>query len=199
MLVACTKPYLVLTNSGYIRMSLEDYNLDTFGTGDKKDKTTHLTNASVQKGHPKFKELKESTIMSMDQLGEYMIKNKSDIVPTKSDFDTKVVDKISEICRLTFESVKNKLERKFGCFELFGFDFLLDDDLNPVLVEVNTNPAIFTDTEVQKEMLPKLVDDAIKLALQLHPAGKTNGNDEVKAFLENNEVTNLQLPYKIIY
>ena len=45
-----------MTNSGYVRISLEDYNLETFGTGDKKDKTTHLTNASVQKGHPKFKE-----------------------------------------------------------------------------------------------------------------------------------------------
>jgi hypothetical protein len=73
MLVACTKPYLVMTNSGYIRVSLEDYNIDTFGAGDKKDKATHLTNASVQKGHPKFKELKESTIMSMKELGEYMV------------------------------------------------------------------------------------------------------------------------------
>ena len=85
--------------------------------------------------------------MSMKQLGEYMVENKSDIVPTVQDFETKVVDKISEICRLTFETVKNKLERKFGCFELFGFDFMLDENLNPVLVEVNTNPALFTDTQ----------------------------------------------------
>jgi len=33
-------------------------------------------------------------------------------------------------------------------------------------------------------MLPKLVDDAIKLALQLHPLGKTDGEEEVKQFLE---------------
>ena len=31
MLIACTKPYLVLTNSGYVRISLEDYNTDSFG------------------------------------------------------------------------------------------------------------------------------------------------------------------------
>lgn len=191
MLVACTKPYLVMTNPGYIRVSLEEYNVDTFGTGNKKDKATHLTNASVQKGHPQFKALKEQTIMSMKQLGEYLVQSRPDIVPTVHDFETKVVDKIAEICRLIFETVKNKLERKFGCFELFGFDFMLDEDLNPVLVEANTNPALFTDTAFQKDMLPKLVDDAVKLALQLHPAGKTDGHEEVKNFLDNNLVESL--------
>jgi len=170
---------------------LEDYNVDTFGSGDKKDKATHLTNASVQKGHPQFKALKEQTILSMKQLGEYMVEHNSNIVKTEEEFDEKVVKKISEICRLIFESAKNKLERKYGCFELFGFDFLLDEDLNPVLVEVNTNPALFTDTQLQKEMLPKLVDDSVKLALQLHPVGKTNASAEVKSFVENNEIENL--------
>ena len=27
-------------------------------------------------------------------------------------------------------------------FELFGYDFMLDEDLNPWLIEVNTNPSI---------------------------------------------------------
>ncbi len=47
---------------------------------------------------------------------------------------------------LVFLTVKDKLDRKFGCFELFGFDFLIDDNLNPFLIEINTNPALFTDT-----------------------------------------------------
>lgn len=180
MLVACTKPYLVLTNNGYARISLEDYSTEGFGTGDKKEKTTHLTNASVQKSHPLFKQKKEETIMSMDQLREYMLKNQPDLVKSPEDFNTKVIDQCNEICRLVFETVKNKLERKFGCFELFGLDFLLDDQLNPQLIEINTNPALFTDTTAQKEMLPKLVDDTVKLAVQLHPLGKTDGSEEVK-------------------
>merc|ERR1712080_606835 len=124
----------------------------------------------------------------MKELGEYMLKEKPEIVKTEEDFDEKVVKRCSEICRLTFESVKDKLERKFGCFELFGFDFLIDDNLNPYLIEINTNPALFTDTEFQKDMLPKLVDDSVKLALELHPLGKTDGEKEVKNFLENNDV-----------
>ena len=45
---------------------------------------------------------------------------------------------------MSFCSVKKKLnpfERKFT-FEIFGYDFILDDDCNPWLIEVNTNPCI---------------------------------------------------------
>lgn len=99
--------------------------------------------------------------------------------------------------------MKGKLERKYGCFEMFGLDFLLDDRLDPQLIEINTNPALFTDTQVQKDMLPKLADDQIKLALQLHanPSGeaKTDGAQEVRQFLDEDGLKALQLNYNIIY
>lgn len=110
-----------------------------------------------------------------------------------------MVSKINEICRLVFESVKDRLEQKYGCFELFGLDFMLDDKLNPQLIEVNVNPALFTDTQVQKEMLPKLVDDTIKLGLQLHPAGQKDGCEAVKNFVEEGGVKELSLGWDIIY
>jgi len=32
-------------------------------------------------------------------------------------------------------------KRKF-CFELFGYDFIVDEDFNTWLIEVNTNPSL---------------------------------------------------------
>ena len=121
------------------------------------------------KFHPKFKEQKEDTIFSMDMVRDYFLKEKPDVVKDADHFNSKVVKKCDEICRLLFESVKDKLERKYGCFEVFGLDFLLDDNLDPQLIEINTNPALFTDTQVQKEMLPKLVDDIIKYFIHTLP------------------------------
>ena len=48
--------------------------------------------------------------------------------------------------RLIFEQVKDKLDKHFGCFEMFGFDYMLDEDLNVNLLEINVNPALFLDT-----------------------------------------------------
>jgi tubulin--tyrosine ligase like protein 10 len=84
--------------------------------------------------------------------------------------------KIQEIMQLIFLTIKDKLDRKFGCFELFGFDFLIDDNLNPYLIEINTNPALYTDTLAQKELLPKLVEDIVKMSLAAHPFGKLEGH-----------------------
>jgi len=133
----------------------------------------------------------------MEGLKNHFLEQK--IIESGEEFDQKVVKRLDEICRLAFESVKDKLERKFGCFELFGFDFMLDEDLNPHLIEVNTNPALFTDTSVQKAIMPKLVDDSIKLAFELHPEGQKDGEAQVKSFLENDDLSKMALDYRVIF
>ena len=44
----------------------------------------------------------------MDMLRDYMLEN--NISASKEEFNEKVIFKINEICRLVFESVKDKLE-----------------------------------------------------------------------------------------
>ena len=44
----------------------------------------------------------------------------------------------------TIEATKHKRNPKMrtNCFELFGFDFMLDEDMRCWLIEVNTNPCL---------------------------------------------------------
>lgn len=121
MVVQCMKPYLVLYQPGYVRLSLNKYTSENF----EKDKITHLTNNSVQKNHPEYKSLKEKSIFSMDQLTDDLIAQGK--IESQEEYYEKVDKKIQEIMKLVFLTVKDKLDRKFGCFELFGFDFLVDD------------------------------------------------------------------------
>jgi len=192
MIVVCMKPYLVLYQPGYVRMSLNPYTTENFA----KDKITHLTNNSVQKNHPDYKNLKEKSIISIDSLVENIITMGK--IQSKEEYSVKVDKKIQEIMTLIFTVIKDKLDRKFGCFELFGFDFLLDDNLNPYLIEINTNPALYTDTQVQKDLLPKLVEDIVKMSLAVHPFGKLEGTEEVQQLLESGMAEN-QITYDVLY
>ena len=136
-----------------------------------------MTNNSVQKKHPEYKERKEDTIISVKDLKEYLTQS-SDNPITSEEFEAKVISKIKEIMRLIFLQIKDKLDRTFGTFELLGWDFLLDEDLNPYLIEININPALFTDTSTQKLIIPKLVSDTVKIALKLHTYGATTSDQQ---------------------
>ena len=51
-------------------------------------------------------------------------------------------------------------DRKY-CFEIFGFDFLLDSELNSWLLEINTNPAIDECSNILKVLIPRLIGNLI--------------------------------------
>jgi D-alanine-D-alanine ligase-like ATP-grasp enzyme len=55
-----------------------------------------------------------------------------------------LVEDMKLIVIKTLDSIKRKLnsENRKHCFELFGFDFLIDQDFTVWLIEVNTNPCI---------------------------------------------------------
>ena len=46
-----------------------------------------------------------------------------------------------------------------------GFDFMLDADLNLVLIEVNTNPCLDTPCMLLQRMIPQVLDQSLKIAV----------------------------------
>ena len=50
-------------------------------------------------------------------------------------------------------------------FELFGFDFLIDEDFRVWLIEVNTNPYLGIPNEYIENLLPVMLDDMLAIVL----------------------------------
>lgn len=65
------------------------------------------------------------------------------------------------------KSVKNKLNpfHRKHCFEVFGYDFIFDENMNPYLLEVNTNPGLEESSSLIKMLVPRMIDDAFRLTI----------------------------------
>lgn len=69
--------------------------------------------------------------------------------------------------KIVFFSVKDKLNQKDRkeCFEIFGFDFFVDKNFDVFLLEVNTNPGLEESSNLIKMLVPRMIDDALKLTI----------------------------------
>ena len=65
---------------------------------------------------------------------------------------------------LSVKKTINPNKRK-NSFELFGFDFLIDEDFRVWLIEVNTNPYLGIPNDYIKVLLPNMIDDLLKIVL----------------------------------
>lgn len=70
----------------------------------------------------------------------------------------------------SFLSVRNKMNpnRRKQCFELFGFDFLLDEDFRVWLIEINTNPYLGTPNKDMVVLVPKMINEMCALVIDVH-------------------------------
>ena len=67
--------------------------------------------------------------------------------------------------QLSLKSVQSKLYSQKYSFELFGYDFIMDDMLNTYLIEVNTNPCLEESNSLLKSLLPRLLDDMFNVVV----------------------------------
>ena len=54
-------------------------------------------------------------------------------------------------------------ENKSNSFELFGFDFMIDENLKCWLIEVNKCPCMAYSTHVTKTLIPLFMEDLAKV------------------------------------
>ena len=72
----------------------------------------------------------------------------------------------------SFYAVRKTLDplRRKYTFEMFGFDFILDEDFNTWIIEVNTNPCLEESSQLLKDLLPRMIEDMMKLTVdQIFP------------------------------
>ena len=64
------------------------------------------------------------------------------------------------LCVKSGEKALNPNNREH-CFELFGLDFLVDEDFRSWLIEVNTNPYLGCPNKYMKKLVPEMMEDVV--------------------------------------
>jgi hypothetical protein len=60
-------------------------------------------------------------------------------------------------------SIKKTCIHKSNCFELFGYDVLIDSDLKPWLVEINLSPSLACESPLDLTIKSNLISDTLTL------------------------------------
>ena len=70
---------------------------------------------------------------------------------------------IQELIVRCLQSVAKTIINDKHCFELYGFDVLLDDNLKPWLIEINASPSMTANTPVDYETKLGLLEDVFTI------------------------------------
>ena len=141
---------------GHLKSSSKLYDLNS------KDKFIHITNHSLQKKCSKFAQHEYGNEMSYDDFKKVM---KEDNIPLEN-FD-KMIEEMKYLIKISFKAVGNKLLKTNPvlCFEIFGYDFILDNDFKPWILEINNNPGLGISSPVILKLVPRMLDDAFRLTI----------------------------------
>ena len=75
-----------------------------------------------------------------------------------------IVPQMKKLIMDTIRATCYKLDplRLANSFEIFGYDFMLDDQFKLSLIEVNTNPCLETESPLLARIIPELIDNTFK-------------------------------------
>ena len=126
------------------------------------NKFIHITNHSFQKKSNKFERFETGNEISYSEFKNFLLEEN---IPL-SNFD-KIIKKMKFIVKLSFQAVGNNLFKtpQVLSFELFGYDFIIDNEFNPWLLEINNNPGLSISSPIIEKLIPRMMDDAFRLTI----------------------------------
>ncbi|KAI8620013.1 tubulin-tyrosine ligase family-domain-containing protein [Chytriomyces sp. MP71] len=151
--VLCTSysPLIVhIHRNGFCRFSNHQF---TMNVKDISNLYIHATNVAIQKHSPNY---------DSDKGCKWLLRNLKTYLTTKHGtqaVNTLFTDMEALVVR-SLLSVQKVMIHDKHCFELYGYDILIDSDLKPWLLEVNASPSLTAETQFDYDLKYQMLNDA---------------------------------------
>lgn len=99
----------------------------------------------------------------MASLKDYMRVNGINVELLFDKIDDMIVKTIISIESQIFSSFEMQVPYRGNCFEVLGFDVLIDDSMKPYLLEVNLNSSLNTDSPLDLRIKGEMLSDLFTL------------------------------------
>ncbi|XP_052231868.1 probable tubulin polyglutamylase TTLL9 isoform X3 [Dreissena polymorpha] len=152
VLVVSYNPLKVwLYRGGFGRFSNSRFSLDSI-----EDTYVHLTNVAVQKTAPDY-DPDKGCKWATQQLRQYLAaKHGTEVV-------RKVFQGIDNIIIKSLHSVQKIIINDKHCFEMYGYDILLDANLKPWLIEINASPSLTASGKEDYDLKYGVLNDVLNV------------------------------------
>ncbi|XP_072294629.1 probable tubulin polyglutamylase TTLL9 [Eucyclogobius newberryi] len=152
-----------LYRDGFARFSNTRFSLSSID-----DKYMHLTNVAVQKTAPDY-DPEKGCKWQVQQLRRFLTaKHGREKIES-------IFKDIDNIFVRSLQSVQKIIINDKHCFELYGYDILLDENLKPWLIEVNASPSLTASSKEDYEMKCRLLEDTLNV---VDMEGRLNGKEK---------------------
>lgn len=152
---------IYIYKEGLVRFATEKYDTSTY-----RNVYVHLTNYSLNKYNPNFLSTEadgEGSKWSLSAFKEFMIKNGLDFSGMWEDIKDICIKTIISMETIVNAAVKMYVPNRNNCFELLGFDILIDNKFKPWLLEVNLSPSLNIDANIDLRIKGTLLADLFNL------------------------------------
>ena len=147
---------LYYCREGHLKGSSELYNVDN------ANKFIHITNYSFQKKSSSFERYEYGNEISYEKFKLFL--KEEGFPPDKFN---EMIEEMKFLIKISFKAVSKKIYKTKDvlCFELFGYDFIIDNEFKPWILEINNNPGLGISSPVIQKIIPRMIDDAFRLTI----------------------------------
>lgn len=146
-------------NDCYFRTSCKEFSIQNL-----QNKFIHLTNDAIQQHSEDYGKFESGNKLSINDFQRYLDLQHGNLsINFMRDIFPQIEALVTDSFRAVIDSIDK--ERLRNTFELFGYDFMIDENFRVYLIEVNTNPCLEVCCPLLSRIIPEVIDNTFRIGL----------------------------------